>query len=309
MSRVAEDTKAQEGQSRTTVLLKRTMELLTVRESEIISFPILTMHSGTPNDAEPTPMMQDNYSLLQQPLPEFISISAAEFSHPVLNKAAPVTSYGDLANIPTSSPSLEDVEIANSSSSVTNLSAELVSMSWQGPLFISSFFDIFHPCHPFLLPRPQFLNLIRSRPLPHLVLAIQYAGSFYHPSASHELAREAASNALAQVQTKDGFYVQAMLLMTLGLQSAGLVDQSNAMITAAADVAMQLGMNKREYAWLHGNGSSQMEECWRRTWWELYVVYGCLAGMNYITFRLSDVEADCLLPCEEDEYESGVSLL
>lgn len=223
-----------------------------------------------------------------------------------MTRTAPVTSFADLSSIPTSAPGIEDIEIANSITA-TNLSPELVCTSWQAPLFISSFFEIFHPCHPFLLPRAQFLALLRSRPIPHVVLAMQYAGSFYHPSASNELAREALANALAQIQTKDGYYVQAMLLMVLGLQSAGHVEQANAMVCSAAELAIQLGMNKREYAWIHGNGSSQMEESWRRTWWELYVVYGCLAGMNYISFRLSDVETDCLLPSEEDEYFSGVS--
>lgn len=138
-------------------------------------------------------------------------------------------------------------------------------------------------------------------------MAIQYIGSFYFPSASTQLAQDALSQALHNTPLKDGYYVQAMLLLTIGLQIANRIDQANAVLGSTSDLALQIGMHRREFAWTHGNGSRVLEESWRRTWWELYVVNGMMSGMNQIQFNLWTVESDCLLPCEEHEYQSGVS--
>ncbi|KAF2100186.1 hypothetical protein NA57DRAFT_37062 [Rhizodiscina lignyota] len=205
---------------------------------------------------------------------------------------------------PSSTPSFEDVEISNALSS-TKLPSELMVNSWPAPLFVNAYYEHFHRCHPFLLPRPRMLELLRNRSIPHLVLAVQYVGSFYFPSASTQLAQDALSQALHQIPAKDGYYVQAMLLLTIGLQMANRVEQANAVLCSTSDLALQLGMHRREYAWSHGNGSRELEESWRRTWWELYMINALMAGMNQIEFHLWPVEADCLLPCEEHEYQSG----
>lgn len=52
-----------------------------------------------------------------------------------------------------------------------------------------------------------------------------------------------------------------------------------------------------------------LEESWRRTGWDLYIIDGMITGgRRESNFVLFDVAADVLLPCEEDEYLSGVSI-
>ncbi|KAI0166526.1 hypothetical protein GGR57DRAFT_496790 [Xylariaceae sp. FL1272] len=56
----------------------------------------------------------------------------------------------------------------------------------------------------------------------------------------------------------------------------------------------------------HGGGNPRLEESWRRTWWDLFVVDGMIAGVHRQTnFLLFDIVADVGLPCEEQEFLSG----
>lgn len=263
------------------------------------------------NSQQSSPPEPRYASIFQQPLPEFATGGLDLSTIPEIRQQTPENTSSfqandDFSSQQTTNPSFDDVEISKCVS-VMSLPPGLVSMNWQGPLFINAFYEHFHNCHPFILPKPQFLDLIRVQSLPHVVLAMQYMGSFYYPSASTQLAREALDNVLAQTQIKDGYYVQAMLLLAIGQQAGNEPEKASATITALGDLAVQLGMHRREYAWVNGNGAPQMEESWRRTWWELFTTYGMLAGMNFFPFRIFNVESDCLLPCEEEEYHSGVS--
>lgn len=216
----------------------------------------------------------------------------------------PPESAGLLASPPITSP-YSDMEVSGALATTT-LPSQLVGDAWPGSLFFNSYYENFHACHPFLLPRRQMLQLLRSRNIPHLVAAIQFIGSFYHPSASTMVALDVVRDLLRQTDTKDGHYVQAMILLTIGLQMAARPEQASPALASTSQLATELGLHRREYAWVHGKGSAIHEESWRRTWWELYVLSGMLAAMNRSPFTLYDIEADCLLPCEEWEYESGV---
>jgi hypothetical protein len=61
---------------------------------------------------------------------------------------------------------------------------------------------------------------------------------------------------------------------------------------------------------MHGEGLAVLEESWRRTWWEMYVLDGMIAGVHErSSFRLNEMPFEVLLPCEEHEFVSGVSYL
>ncbi|KAH7065457.1 hypothetical protein B0J12DRAFT_36897 [Macrophomina phaseolina] len=174
-------------------------------------------------------------------------------------------------------------------------------------MVMSAFFTFFAAAHPFLLPRNYLLNLFRTRRVPHLELAVQYIGSCYVPQASTVIVEDALIHALfRQNQPRDGFMVQALLLYAIGLKSNDRTPKADEMMGHAIDIALAIGMNDREFSIRNGSGLRVMEESWRRTWWELYVVDGFFAGVSQRTsFRLRDVLTDVPLPCEEVEYTSG----
>ena len=174
---------------------------------------------------------------------------------------------------------------------------------------IEAFFYHFYPAHPFLLPRGRFMAFRKERPLPHLEAAMRYVGSFYvaqAPTAAYGL--EAERSVYHMDCHRDGFWIQAMLILVIGLDGYTYQEKALQILIDAQNVALDLGMNKRDYATLNGRGSDVIEESWRRTWWEMYVVDGMIAGVHQrSSFRLNEVLSDVTLPCEEKDYLNGVS--
>lgn len=173
---------------------------------------------------------------------------------------------------------------------------------------IEAFFYHFYPAHPFLLPRSSFLALRKVRKLNALEAAMRYVGSFYISKApTTALGLEAERSVYHEDCPKDGFTVQAMLILTIGLDGYTYQEKALQILIDAQDLALELGMNTRDFALLNGEGSAFLEESWRRTWWELYVVDGMIAGVHQkSSFRLDEIASYVLLPCEEKEYASGV---
>jgi hypothetical protein len=174
---------------------------------------------------------------------------------------------------------------------------------------IEAFFHHFYPAHPLILPRSDFMVLRKGRPFDCLEAAIRYMGSFYVEEApTIELGFEAERLAYNVETARDGFKVQAMLILAIGLDGYTYQEKALQILHDAQNLALELGMNRREFASMNGRGSSVLEESWRRTWWELYVVDGMIAGVHQRgSFRMNEIYADVALPCEEQEYIAGVS--
>jgi hypothetical protein len=175
---------------------------------------------------------------------------------------------------------------------------------------LEAYFHYFSAAHPFLPPRPYLQELLRTRPLAHLEAAIRYVGSNYVREASTEYICQEATNLLSGKDVaRDGFTVQAMLLLAIGLDGNSELKRASEVLAQAQDIALEIGMQLRDFAVLNGEGSLIMEECWRRTWWELYIVDGMIAGVHQqSSFRLNEIPSNVFLPCEEQEYILGVSL-
>jgi hypothetical protein len=174
---------------------------------------------------------------------------------------------------------------------------------------IEAFFYHFYPAHPFTLPRESFFALRKERPLSHLEASMRWVGSFYVREApTVALGMEAERSVYHSVCPKDAFQVQAMLILAIGLDGHTYQEKALQILVDAQDLALEFGMNKREFASMNGNGSAMLEESWRRTWWELYIVDGMIAGVHQkSTFRMKEIAADVALPCEEKEFALGVS--
>jgi hypothetical protein len=175
---------------------------------------------------------------------------------------------------------------------------------------IAAYFIYFHPCHPFLLPHDQTLEVLHQRSLRHLELAIQYMASFYVPTARKADHRDTLKRHVLQDSSgKDGTFVQALLLLAIGLHIENDDEDSASVLGSAVALALELGMQYRDFAHIHGENNPLLEESWRRTWWELFVIDGMMGGVNKkYTLLLMQIDMNVSLPCEEVDYNSRVSL-
>ena len=196
----------------------------------------------------------------------------------------------------------------------------LVSTQMKDPIFaqavsnsvnsVMTFYAYYHSAHPFLPPREKLQKILRERRLPHLELVIQFISSCYNPKVPTGWFQEAADRLLMQGDPpKNGYTVQALLLFALATHASSNPEGGLHIMATAVDLALELGMNHREFAINNGEDDPVLEESWRRTWWELFVVDGMFAAVTQkTTFRLNSIHSDVPLPCEEAEYLLGVSL-
>jgi hypothetical protein len=138
---------------------------------------------------------------------------------------------------------------------------------------------------------------------------VRFVGSIYIAvDTSDELEKTMTELLFSENVRRDGPYVQALMVAAIGTHMSGNTERAASLINNAIDVALEIGMNRREFALENSNGNPLHVEMWRRTWWELYVVDAMIsASVERPTFRLQYATSNVLLPCEEAEYRSGVS--
>ncbi|KAL1875207.1 hypothetical protein Daus18300_003278 [Diaporthe australafricana] len=173
-----------------------------------------------------------------------------------------------------------------------------------------SFYYHYHASHPFVLPREYFFRHIRDsgQKLEHLQAAMRYVGSLFldvGPARASYL-DEALRLCYSSSTPKDGFLVQALMLLIVALDGSCQQDKARDILSDCERIAVEIGMNTRQFAAMHGRGNAILEESWRRTWWDLYVIDGMVAGVHRVTnFLLFDLTTDVALPCEESEFLTG----
>ncbi|KAK1971847.1 hypothetical protein LY78DRAFT_625097 [Colletotrichum sublineola] len=173
---------------------------------------------------------------------------------------------------------------------------------------LDSFYRHFHASHPFALPKEWLLRIMRDTNVEPLLAAIRWIGALFlevGPARAGFL-----DEALRLVQNptvrRDGFFVQALVLLVVGLDGSCEQEKAQNLLAEAERTALEIGLHTRGYATQYGRGIPVLEESWRRTWWDLFVVDGMVAGVHRQTnFLLFDVPADAGLPCEEQQYLSG----
>lgn len=177
---------------------------------------------------------------------------------------------------------------------------------------IDAFYFYFYPGHPAVLPKAEIMNRSKERNLEHLLAAMRWVGSLYIEigPARATYFEETMRLLYAPETPKDGFLVQAMIIAIVGLDGCRQNDKARDILSDAERMAIEFGLYTRSYATKHGGGNPRLEESWRRTWWDLLVVDGMIAGVHRQTnFLLYDITTGAELaglPCEEHEYLSGV---
>ena len=165
------------------------------------------------------------------------------------------------------------------------------------------FYSNFHNAHPFVIPQ----RLYRAKPTllpPVLKSVIMFVASHFIPGYVQDGLRNAAETIASDRVPADGFKVQGLLLFGMSLFARCEQELALTIIDQAIDLALNLGMNSKTFAITHGMGNPIIEESWRRTWWDLYMVDGILSSLNSIhhTFKLQHIHNDVPLPCEETDY-------
>lgn len=241
------------------------------------------------------------------------SLNLLNFSFPMPpttfpDHQAPITA-ADIMPFTTNPPQMNQIQNELASTFVPS-EVQVGAHSIDASSALNDFFLFFHASHPFLPPRFRLLEVLKEEHLPHLELAMQYVASVYKPSATIKPLGQSVDELLfCRTSHKDGFIVQAMLLFALGLHASGEQERAADVMQSAISIALDIAMHRREFASRNSAGCSIMEESWRRTWWELYIVNGMMAGTGKnLSFRLLDIATDVALPCEEHDFMTGVSL-
>ncbi|KAL4779042.1 hypothetical protein BJX76DRAFT_106142 [Aspergillus varians] len=169
---------------------------------------------------------------------------------------------------------------------------------------IQLYYQNFHHSHPVIIPRKALSSSICYLIPPPLLSIMRYVGAHYHPNPSlQEAYRQEAFNSLSSPILQDGFKVQALLLLAIVDHSHCHEQNAHRLIQMADNLALEIGLNNECFAGNNSHGHSVLEESWRRTYWELYVVDGLLAAMREQTsFRLYHQPANVQLPCAERMY-------
>ena len=138
---------------------------------------------------------------------------------------------------------------------------------------------------------------------------MEFIGSMFASKGLKEELRLRVENMLqSDGLPETGFTVQALQLYAIAIHSSDEFEHARAILDRAIQIAVQINMRSSSFAAVNGEGSAVLEESWRRTWWELYLIDGSFAAIRHCSaFSMNEILSDVDLPCEEAEYQSGVS--
>ncbi|KAF2485574.1 hypothetical protein BDY17DRAFT_315882 [Neohortaea acidophila] len=160
------------------------------------------------------------------------------------------------------------------------------------------YFTNFHHSHPVLPPKIAY----KALPVPECLRAVvRFIASILASSPAVDTYKDAACAALKEDLSWTAFRVQAQLLFAIALYSTNEQAEAQKYLQNAVDLACLLGMNRA--------GHQLLEESFRRTWWELFIIEGMFAALQkQASFRCNTVELGAGLPCEDPTFLSGVNL-
>lgn len=177
---------------------------------------------------------------------------------------------------------------------------------------VEAYYENFHKFHPLVLPRRHLVTLLDDpswRPrLEPLIAVLRLIGNLYLAqewSVSLQNDAEIGIEALAKT---DPIRIQCHLLFSAALFWQDQKEKSQVEMGKAVEIAFELKIFERDFASTHSDQDAILAECWRRTWWMVYVFDAFYAGtLGNAGFSVVHVNATADLPCDEAQYESGVS--
>ncbi|KAJ5233170.1 hypothetical protein N7468_006126 [Penicillium chermesinum] len=208
---------------------------------------------------------------------------------------------------------LLDIDRGNSSRGSIPQSEDTVpSRKIESDILIESYYKNFHICHPFVLPRNHLTKLYqdpsRQRRLAPLVAALRFMGNIYKARKWSIPLKDDVETSLSPLSPSDPIQVQCRILYSVALFWYDYKDDAKWQMDRAAQLAIDMQMFRAGFA-ASGTDDQVQRESWRRTWWTLYILDVYYAGtLGTMNFRVVDIDVTAELPCDESDYESGVSI-
>ena len=187
----------------------------------------------------------------------------------------------------------------------TYLRADAEEPTSLDPIYTSILYSSFWPSHPFLPPVIYLEEHVSGVEGMSLIPVINYIGSIYACARNDGLQALAPPQQLEKYP-QNGFTVQSLVLLAISSHMSNNPTQAQAFLLTATEIALAIGLHRQDFATRHGKENHALEESWRRTWWELFILDIMFAGLNQTSnMRLKDVDSDVLLPCEEAMYHDS----
>lgn len=173
------------------------------------------------------------------------------------------------------------------------------------------YYENFHIAHPIVLPRSQLEARLKVDPdsIGDLILVLECIGSVYEGKESLDITRQAAHHALiVSSLPSNGFSVQSLLLYALAVHYFDDHVSAEIILSKAIEMALGIELCRQHFAQAHGENDTMLQESWRRTAWFLFNTDAVFAAIRHNpAHTLQNILIDVDLPCEDHEYESGVS--
>lgn len=178
---------------------------------------------------------------------------------------------------------------------------------------IDSYYKNFHICHPFVFPRKHLTRLYQDPTSQHgfapLVAALRFMGNIYNSREWSIPLKDDIETSLSTLSPSDPIQVQCRILYSVALFWYDYKAEAKSQMDRAAQLAIDLQMFRPEFAASQGADDQVQRESWRRTWWMLYILDAYYAGtLGTMNFRVMNIDVTAELPCDEADYESGVSI-
>lgn len=215
---------------------------------------------------------------------------------------ASVNSVDRVANSTPSETSLLPQVPNGPSTQQTEITRQWIDDEW----LVNLYYLNFHPNHPILVPK----NMYWKRDYPwYLKAVVEFIGGHFLQGATFRALQEDVRKELERDGCSAAAIIQARLLYATVLLASNESQSCQRLLSYAVDAAIGLGLHRRGFAIAHANGQLEEEESLRRTWYELYVLDGCVAASQRgAIFRTYTVNADVLLPCEDKAYDNGMAM-
>lgn len=169
---------------------------------------------------------------------------------------------------------------------------------------VNLFYLNFHPNHPILVPKTFY----RDRDYPwYLKAVVEFIGSHFSTTITNRALQQDAAKKMEEEEDDLPAVIQARILYATILLARHETQLCQQVLAHAIDTARRIGLYRRDFAPSHADGHPVEEESLRRTWYELYVLDGCIAASHPNTsFKTYSVDADVLLPCGDSIYDNGM---
>ncbi|KAJ6780038.1 hypothetical protein PWT90_01210 [Aphanocladium album] len=199
-----------------------------------------------------------------------------------------------------------DYRISSSRRTFLNLN----STKTQSDALLDAYYENFHRFHPLVLPRHHFLTLLKDPKwaprLETLAAILKLIGNLYVSQEWSKSLQDDVDIRMGLLTATDPIRVQCHLLYSVALFWQDQKSQFQLQMGKAVELALELKMFEKDFALAHSEQDKVLAECWRRTWWMVYLFDAFYAGtLGKMEFSVIQIDATADLPCDEAEYESG----